>query len=405
AAGTARSAAAAPARPDAAAEPAPPRRLAPAVAVLLLAASASVAAVLAHIPPPVYFVPTSIAQNFLGFELPGPLTLAALALQWRVNILFLVMAVLGVTVYLAAVIRLRRRGDRWPAGRTVAWVLGWLVAVVTTSSGVGRYSGGSFAVHMGLHMSMNMLVPTLLVLGGVVTLLLRATRGHRPAEPAGAHEWITAMMHAPLLRLAYHPLYVFVIFIASYYVLYFTPIFEFAMRYHWAHQLMTVHYLVVGYLFYSVVIGVDPPPRPLPHIGKLGIVLAAMPFHAFFGVIVMTTDTIIAQTYYQYLDSSWLASLADDQYTAGGIAWSAGELPLVVVVVALIVQWGRQDARLARRTDRHLDSGLDQSYEAYNAMLARLSRRDGPRQPAEPSELAGELAGDVLPSDARQARP
>ena len=41
---------------------------------------------------------------------------------------------------------------------------------------------------------------------------------------------------------------------------------------------MNVHFLIVGYLYYSLIIGVDRPPRPLPHIGKLGYVLAAMAF-------------------------------------------------------------------------------------------------------------------------------
>src|SRR5699024_11841952 len=67
----------------------------------------------------------------------------------------------------------------------------------------------------------------------------------------------------------YHPAVVFVIFIGSYYGLYFTPLFEAMMRFHWAHQLMNLHFLVTGYAYYSLIIGVDRPPRPLPQIGKL----------------------------------------------------------------------------------------------------------------------------------------
>jgi cytochrome c oxidase assembly factor CtaG len=42
-----------------------------------------------------------------------------------------------------------------------------------------------------------------------------------------------------------------------------------------------------GYLFYWVVIGVDPTPRPIPPLGKLGMVFASLPLHAFFGVVLM----------------------------------------------------------------------------------------------------------------------
>lgn len=355
------------------------RQLRAAGAVLLAAVATGAVIGLSRIPPPQFFIPTSIAQNFLGYNVTAPPSWVALAFDWRPNILFLVISAVGTFVYLAAVRRLHRRGDKWPLGRTVAWVLGWVVVVLTTSSGVGPYSGASFAVHMGFHMSLNMLAPLLLTLGGVVTLLLRATTAHKPSEPAGPHEWLNALMHARLVRLFLNPLYAFVVFIGSYYAIYFTPIFDYAMRYHWAHQLMNVHFLVVGYMFYGLVIGVDAPPRPLPHIGKLGLVLAAMPFHAFFGVAVMTSKDIIARNFYLYLDEPWM-NLAGEQYTGGGIAWSAGEIPLIIVVIALVTQWSRQDARLAKRTDRHLDSGIDDSFAAYNEMLTKLAAR----RPAEP---------------------
>jgi len=180
----------------------------------------------------------------------------------------------------------------------------------------------------------------------------------------------------------YNPLLVFVRFIGAYYLLYFTPIFDFALRYHWSHQLMNAEFIVIGVMFYGLVIGVDAPPRPIPHIGKLGMVLAAMPFHAFFGVAVMTSKDVIAGPFYRTLAEPWAGPLLADQAVGGGIAWGAGELPLVIVIVALVTQWARQDGRVAARTDRHLDAGTDESWEAYNAMLARLGTRDAAGGPA-----------------------
>jgi putative copper resistance protein D len=329
-------------------------------------------------------------QLFLGFDvMPAP-TLGVLITDWRLNILFAVISVIAVGLYLAAVVRLRRRGDSWPVGRTVTWVTGWAVILVTTSSGLGRYSTVSFSLHMVLHMSLNMLGPLLLAMGGAVTLALRAIPPRRRTDVAGVHEWLTGILNWSVTRSMYNPLWVFVTFVGSYYLIYLTPLFQEAMRYHWSHQLMNLHFLVGGYLFYSLVIGVDHPPRPLPHIGKLGLVLAAMPFHAFFGVVVMTSSTIIAETFYQYIDAPWMTNLAGDQYLGGGIAWSAGELPLIVVVIALVTQWSKQDSRFAKRTDRHLDSGLDDTFDAYNDMLVRLANRPlGAPAPA-PSAPASE---------------
>ncbi len=42
-----------------------------------------------------------------------------------------------------------------------------------------------------------------------------------------------------------------------------------------------------------------------------------MPFHAFFGVIVMTQTTIIASQFYSYLDLPWMNDLRGDQYLGG----------------------------------------------------------------------------------------
>lgn len=351
-------------------------RTGPVVLLSVLIVAVGIGVIMARIPPPVYFVPTDEQQILLGYQVNTPLTPITLWTAGRVNILFLVISIAGIAAYAAAVTRLRRRGDHWSNGRTSAWMLGWVSVFITTSSGVGPYSSASFAVHMGLHMSLNMLGPLLLVLGGPITLFLRATTAHRRDTFAGPHEWLVALTHSKLLRVTYNPMYVLAVFVGSYYAIYLTPFFDWAMRYHWAHQAMTLHYLAIGYVFYALIIGVDAPPRPLPHIGKLGLVLAAMPFHAFFGVVVMTSDTLLAGTYFRYLDIPWIGSLAHDQYVAGGVAWAAGELPLIVVVIALVTQWAKQDTRQAKRIDRHADRGLDDDYEQYNAMLSKLTTRD-----------------------------
>ena len=274
--------------------------------------------VMARIPPPQYFVPESVAQQVFGYDLDTAPTLPVMLFDWRANLLFLAVSVAGAALYVVGVVTLRRRGDAWPAGRTVAWLLGWTVVVLTTSSGLGRYSSAVFSLHMILHMALNMLGPLLLVLGGPITLALRALPTHSRSRAAGVREWIAAMLAWRVTHVLFNPLLVFVRFIGAYYVLYFTPIFDFALRYHWAHQLMNAEFLVIGVMFYGLVIGVDAPPRPLPHIGKLGMVLAALPFHAFFGVAVMTSTTVIASDFYRTLDLPWMGGLLADQAVGGG---------------------------------------------------------------------------------------
>lgn len=322
---------------------------------------------LTHLVPPAFLADrASIIESILGYELPEAPTVGHLLVAWRFDVLLGTAAVVAAVWYLRAVARLRRRGDAWPVGRTVAWVLGCLVVLVATSSGVGRYAPGSFSMHMVVHMSLNMLAPVLLVQGGPVTLALRTLS-------PGPRGWLVALLHSRIARFVASPVVATVVFVGSYYALYLTDLFGDAMLYHWSHQLMNIHFLVSGYVFYWLVAGVDRPPRPLVHLARLGMLFAVMPFHAFFGVIVMSTHTVIAETFYRYLAMPWVPDLLADQHLGGGIAWAAGEVPVVIVLVALLRQWAASDDREARRTDRRIDSGEDDRLAAYNAMLAELA--------------------------------
>lgn len=53
-------------------------------------------------------------------------------------------------------------------------------------------------------------------------------------------------------------------------------------------------------------------------------------------------------------------------------------MPVIVVVIALVAQWARQDRRAATRSDRHADADYgDDDLDAYNAMLRELAQGRG----------------------------
>ena len=64
------------------------------------------------------------------------------------------------------------------------------------------------------------------------------------------------------------------------------------------------------------------------------------------------------------------------QYVGGGVAWSVGEIPTLILAIVVAIQWSRSDARRQRRRDRHVDRSGDAELEAYNAHLAELAERD-----------------------------
>jgi putative copper resistance protein D len=326
-------------------------------------------------PPPLSRTPSPV-EVAIGYDFAGPPTLARVLFDWRFDLIFGTAAIVMAAVYLLGVRRLRRRGDTWPAGRTLGWLLGCAALLFTTSSGLGRYMPAMFSMHMIAHMLLSMLVPILLVLGAPMTLALRALPAAGRGQPPGLREWLLAGLHARISRFLTNPIVATVVFVAGFYGLYFGGLFDAAVDQHAAHVLMNLHFLVSGYLFYWVVIGIDPAPRQIPQLGKVAMVFASLPLHAFFGVVLMGMNTVLGETFYRSLQLSWHSNLLSDQRTGGGIAWAAGEVPLVIVMIALLIQWSRSDQRTAKRLDRAADRNDDADLAAYNAMLAELARRD-----------------------------
>ncbi|MET9265656.1 cytochrome c oxidase assembly protein [Amycolatopsis sp. NPDC004079] len=345
-----------------------------AVEVLIMFVTIGIASGLARTPPP----PDAVTQPgtvelLIGYDLQGPPTFWRLLTDWRFDLVYGTLAIVLAGLYLAGVRRLRKRGDAWPVGRMVAWFAGCLVILLATSSGIGRYAPAMFSVHMGTHMLMSMVAPVLLVLGGPVTLALRAIQPAGRDAPPGPREWLLAAVHSPVSRFLTNPIVALLLFVGSFYGLYFSGLFDNALNYHWAHLAMNAHFLLVGYVFYWPVIGVDPAPRRLPPVGKLGMMFGAMPFHAFFGVILMNMQTVIGREFYTSLKLPWVGDLLTDQRLGGGIAWASGEVPVLLVLIALLVQWARQDEREAKRRDRREENTGGEELAAYNAMLKNLA--------------------------------
>ncbi|MEU4223950.1 bifunctional copper resistance protein CopD/cytochrome c oxidase assembly protein [Nonomuraea sp. NPDC026600] len=346
--------------------------------LLLMSATMGLAVVLSRTAPPPVSLPADRAFDLLGFPMPPPITLGNLASLWWLDLFFAVVAAVLAGLYAAGVVRLMRRGDHWSWGRTAAWFSGVALLVVATQSGVARYAKVMFDVHMIEHMTLSMVVPILLVLGGPVTLALRALKPAAKRGDRGPREWLTTILHSGFVKVVGHPGIATAIFIASTYALYFTPLFESAMEEHLGHIFMTLHFLLSGSLFFWTIIGVDPAPHRLPYVGKLLVLFVTMPFHAFFGIALMMTGAVMASGWYDQLGRTWGGPLLEDQQNGGAIAWGFGEIPTLMVLLAIALQWYQDDERQARRADRKADraGAGDPELDSYNDYLAKLNRGD-----------------------------
>lgn len=324
----------------------------------------------------------SPVRALIGFPIPPELSPSRILTQYYPEALAAIVCVAGASLYLAGVARLRRRGDRWPVGRTIAWLLGLGTFAFVQMSGLMTYGMVMMSVHMVQHMVLMMVVPFLLVLGGPITLALRAVKPSRSGS--GPRELIMAAVKSPVARLLTHPIVAFVLFVSGSFAVYYTGLFETAMRNHTGHLLMSLHFLTVGYLFFEMLVGIDPLPKRPPFLARIGLQLLAMGAHAVFGLGLTESASLIAGDYYRELGTeiSWLPAPLDDQILAGQITMGFGELPGLIIVAVIFVQWYRSDDREARRFDRR-EAASEAERQAYNDYLAALDRqsRETPTPP------------------------
>ena len=271
-------------------------------------------------------------------------------------------------------LRIRKAGIHWPVMRLVSWLGGISVVIWCTNAGIATYAQVSVGLHMTQHMVLTMLGPILLVLGAPATLALRALKPSTNGE-RGLREWLVWFLHSPITRVLTNPFYVFIVYVIGLYGLYMTPLFGWLMGSHVGHVVMQTHFIISGYLFYWVLIGIDPRPRPLPYWGRLLLLLLALAVHGFFAVAFMMGTTPMAVEWYGVVRPDWITDPLRDTLLGGQVTWGLSEIPSLIVLIAIAVQWSRSDEREAKRKDRQAERDGDAELDAYNAYLASLNSR------------------------------
>jgi putative copper resistance protein D len=295
---------------------------------------------------------TGDATSVLGYPMPDALTALGIFTQWLVDPLIVCVAAAAVAAYGLAVLRLRRRGERWSWWRLTSWLAGWSVVVFVTCSGVAIYAPVLLSVHLGQHMTLAVVVPILLVLSGPVTLALRAAEPSTDQARRGVYEWITEVTHHPVTRMMAHPLMALGMYAGSLYAMYFTGLYELSLRSHAAHLAMIAHMVGAGYFFCWLLIGVD---APLARIGlriRLFLLVMATVFHIGFGLVLIRSDRVLAADWFTTLPRDWGVSTLADQYLGGEIAWLITGVSFAVVLCVMIVQQRRERRIIGVRPDR-----------------------------------------------------
>ncbi|RGE21472.1 cytochrome c oxidase assembly protein [Leucobacter sp. wl10] len=273
------------------------------------------------------------------------------------------LAVACLVAYLTGAISLwvSRRG--WTVGGTFSFVLGCLAWFTATGLSVNRYAEDLVSVLLFQQITLMVAVPPLLLMGSPGRLLLKATprRGlGRPVLRAAlsGYRSRTAMV---LL----HPAIAIVVAALAFPTLYFSDAVSWFLSLPGGHPLLLTMFLLFGVIAGAPLWSLDPLPRNPSYVVRMADVGIEIQIHAVFGLILLMSSGAMF-SWYADDPEAWGMTRALDQAIGGGLVWSYGELPLIIVLVVTLSKWRKSDLRKAKRLQSKEDAELD----AYNEYLA-----------------------------------
>jgi putative copper resistance protein D len=266
-----------------------------------------------------------------GFTVHGALTLW----QFSPFALSVTFALVGLAIwYLRADWRLAARGRRWSGWRTLSFMLGLVMVDLALQSPLVAYTGEYFEAHVLQHLLLMVVGPPLLALGAPSTLLLQTSSRATKAR------WLRLLKSRPFAVLS-HPVTVFLLYYASMFAFFLTPLLNYSMLHMWLMDLINLGFLVGATLFWWPMVGIDPIIHwKQSHPARMGNILLGSGIEAFLGVAILNARHGLASMY----------SLSST-HVGGGILWAATEIVTLGAFIPIFYQWMRSEARVAARAD------------------------------------------------------
>lgn len=263
-----------------------------------------------------------------------PFSVATVFTQWQfAPVVSVAVAVFG-GLYLWGAARVRRRHPArpWPAGRTIAFVLGLLVIVMATQSGIGAYDDTLFYDHMIQHLMLIMIAPPLLVVGQPVTLLMHASRNP-------LHTWTKKVLRSKPVRAITWPGFGVVAYAVTIVGTHLTSFMNQAVTNEVIHNLEHVLFLVIGYLYFLPLIGKEPTGWKVSYPLRLFLLFIAMPVDAFTGVVL---NSYSSDPFPPLAPRNWGPASLSDVHDGGGVMWVGGAAIMFVVIMCVFFGWTRE---------------------------------------------------------------
>lgn len=238
----------------------------------------------------------------------------------------------AAAAYLTGMLRLRRRGVRWPPARAAA-AAGGLACLGVALLPPLVVRDEEFTVHAAQHLLLGMAAPLLLALSAPVTLALRAV-------PAAVRPRLVALLHSSPVQLLTRPWLVLLLNVGGMYALYLTPLYPVAARHPALHVAVHLHMVGAGCLLSWLLVGPDPVPYRPGLRGRLAVLLIAAAAH----------DTLAKLLYARGVGAGAPAAAAGAQ-----LMYYGGDAVEVLLAVGMLAQWYAYSGRSLRAERRRLE--------------------------------------------------
>ncbi|WP_051941138.1 cytochrome c oxidase assembly protein [Phaeacidiphilus oryzae] len=307
---------------------------------------------------------------------PPEWTLGRVFTSWQFEPAVVAVAVLAAAAYLYGVARARRRGaGAWAPGKTAAFLGGLALWVFTTCSGLGVYERVLFTDRAVQAVTLLMIVPLLLAMGGPVGLLVAAcgpgSRGER---------WITGALRSPVSQFLMFPLVSTVVLMLPPWLFYFTGWYAAALRGGAADTLFHLGFVLLGMVYFWPRLQIDPVAKHYHPLFSILVTVGEVIADAALGFVM-----VFGSHHFAHLYRPWGMDPVDDVKWGGATLWGLGDIAGLPFLAALIVRVVREERTRTAEVDRQLDEA-EAAEAAETARAAAAAVALGEPEPEPPAQ-------------------
>lgn len=275
------------------------------------------------------------------------------------------VALLTLAIYWFAATALWSAGKRWSVRSSVSFTLGCLMWFAVTGLSLNSYAGELVSVLLFQQITLIVIAPPLLLMGSPGRLLLRAT----PHRGLGAVV-LRAALAGYRSRVSYyllHPAVAVLVTVLAFPALYLSDAISWTLGLPAGHLVLLSLFLVCGIIAAAPLWSLDQLPRRPSYVARIIGLVVEVQIHAVFGlVLIMNAEALFS--WFAREPLGWRITRSLDQTIGGGLMWTYGELPLLIMMLVTLSKWRSREMRTAKQREPQEDAEL----EAYNAYLSQM---------------------------------